>query len=178
MKNIIKDISIIHNHFESLIIKNKIKCEYNNYLLNTKISIYSQHLKAKHLNIKQEILETINQNDILIAKFKNLQLLHSPTEIVDEFMCLIKLINTNHDTLLNILVYIIIKSNIRDLNSLLNFIMMYRRKIRIKCDHVVHIDDGEVDYYLKVFKISLLFIERMEFYDLNISKKEYDNLIK
>lgn len=196
MKNILRDISTINNHFESLIQKNKIKCEYSliqiereifkqikrpqldNYLLNTKINMYSQNLKSEHLNIKQEIIDELNQNDILINKFKNMLLLVSPTEIVDEFMFLIKKINTNHDTLLNILVFIIIKSNARDLNSLLEFIKIYRRKKRIKCDHVLYVDNGEVEYYLKVFKISLLFIERMEFYDLNISKKEFDDLIK
>ncbi|WUR03206.1 vacuolar protein sorting-associated protein 9A-like protein [Vairimorpha necatrix] len=151
----------------------------SDYLLNTKIDLYKERLLPRHLNIQERsnnLNNVIDDVDNNVEIFKSIKFCKSPSQILNKYLDFIIRNNKEvQDDLLNILVYTIIKSNIKDLRVLVKYMRDYRRRIFINCGH--RIKRNESEYYIKILEIALEFIEKMEYKDLNISKEEYEELI-
>lgn len=186
--------------------------ENKNIFINNKIILY-QWIEPKHLEI-----EIIEQKDELYAIFEEINKLNELDLIAKAFaqiktqkiannkiILILNIIrnlynflgiNANHDTLLSLLIYIIIKSQTKDVLLHLNFVNRFKRK-RFKpcltnCHHSMpyeYLDicscyitsnakDEEINYYLITLEAAIIFIERMEFKSLKINREEFDKNIK
>lgn len=150
------------------------KRQQTDYLLNTKIDLYNDRIEPIHLNVI-ESKDNINRYISIISSISDIKI---PTDILEKYLLFIKLTrDKEHDTFLNILVYTILKSNIRNFKSILTYVIKYRRRIFIACEHKTIQNQSEIEYYINVLSVALEFIERMEYKDLNITKDEYEKLI-
>ncbi|KAK6090343.1 hypothetical protein P3W45_000700 [Vairimorpha bombi] len=193
----------LHEYYKS--IKSKLKCDtslYNieveictllyseyfkvctpDYLLNTKISLYKDRILPVYLNIQESniVCNKLNIQESNIV-CNNLDFLNYkiPSDFISEYLQYIEYctsISKDHDTLLSIIIYSLIKSGVKDIKKKILFISTYRRRIFIQCEHRIKRNEEEISYYIRILEIAVVFIERMEYKDLNISKEEYDSLI-
>ncbi|KAF9764022.1 Vacuolar protein sorting-associated protein 9a [Nosema granulosis] len=88
--------------------------------------------------------------------------------------------DSEHSRFFSVFVLVLVKSQRDDLDHLLFFMEKFRRSPLDSCGSKClkgHRED-EVNYYLTVFKAGLEFIEKLEYYDLNISQEEFNQKIK
>lgn len=100
--------------------------------------------------------------------------------------------NDGNDVFFPLFVFIIVKSKVRNLLLHLKFIQKYKRKrfllCKDNCGHLANVETNtscecyfnathntkEIDYYLTTFEAAIMFIERLEYNNLKIERKEFD----
>ncbi|ORD94986.1 hypothetical protein ECANGB1_1650 [Enterospora canceri] len=95
-----------------------------------------------------------------------------------------------YDKMLSIVIFCLIKTKIKDLSLHIRFMRLFRREyfrpcdkecdhgfsMNVRCDCLVSKNwCGQDLYYLTTCEAALEFIERMEYYDLNVEVDEYNN---
>ncbi|EOB13317.1 Vacuolar protein sorting-associated protein 9a [Nosema bombycis CQ1] len=201
IKSFKKDWKILEDHplilksfYEYVSLKFSIQCEsemlrierslslnkftQENSLLSSKILLYSW-LEPRHLNVQGVDFLT---NPILLIKDLNQK--ETVSEMIFKFLEVIKSIyesikpQTDHSVFLSVLIVVILNSKSTSLEKVLYFMENFRRPSLALCEDCKGkerpFDEGEVNYYLTVLKAALKFIEKMEFYDLKITKEEFD----
>ncbi|ELQ75858.1 Vacuolar assembly/sorting protein VPS9 [Trachipleistophora hominis] len=171
----------------------------DNLLINNKIELYS-FIKEHHLEI-----QPFTNNEI-ITYFRTITHKHSVTEKLNVIIKTIKDVyvtvgcEKGIERLLTVLIYVLIKSRVKDLCVIAAVVKEYRRCTYQQCSgaplctHLkgIHVyvqpcecyvrpilSDSEIEYYLTVFESALLFIKEIEFCKLRISREEYDeNILK
>lgn len=134
-------------------------------VLSRKVFMY-QFVELHHLDSKINFDKV--QGDLSIYHLHNINCLYSPNEKIQSIHLSARHINMGLDStcaenFLVCLVYLLIKANIPNLCSNINFMDRYHDVI-----------NSEKEYYFTVFKAAVEFIKKMDFKDLQISQEEYN----
>ncbi|KAM0688278.1 hypothetical protein COBT_000472 [Conglomerata obtusa] len=185
--------------------------DYRNNFINNKILLYEwiefEHLEINFKNDENDFYNIFYEYDlfeklILIGEYLNgIKGYTLPVYKLHVLMCTIKQIyrvvgsESSLDDIFPILIFIIIKSRIKDFCLHLNFTNLYYRENRNKCiKNCIHLlnssvttacecyeyiefDQRQVDYYMTCYDSALIFIERLEFKSIKIDATEYENKI-
>lgn len=160
-----------------------------NIFVNSKIELY-QWIKPSHLDIKLLI------PDSAVEPFRLIEEPSLPTVKINQFMKAIRnlyqFIGTDspHEVFFPCLIYCLIKSKIRNILLHFRFMKEFKRpvspccimgcahgfdSIQICCSCMWRHDwNGQEEYYMVSALAALDFIQKMEFYTLQISATEYD----
>lgn len=143
-------------------------------------------------------LNFLSKIDDIIWVFIQIRELKTPTELLSVFLKTISSIyevighGASHDVLFPTLVYVIISSQVRNISIIFEYLTKYscslyvscsgdcthltRLRPELVCDCVCEIkyDKEEINYYLTILQAAIVFIERIEYNSINITKQEYD----
>ncbi|EPR80122.1 Vacuolar sorting protein 9 domain protein [Spraguea lophii 42_110] len=214
--------NVLNRFYDYLYKKKFILCEIGMYylekyiLVNTKIHYLTVEEKNTNNFINNKMIMfkwievthlEIEDNDYteIIKYFKNIENQFTPSMMIKTALQTIKMIyniNSNEigqDQLLPILIYIIIKSQVKDIYLKIDFMKKYRRKKYLQChDNCLHLNNNtninnpncecitlldntpeqELEFYLLTYQSALFFIETTEYNTLNISKEEFEGKIE
>lgn len=127
-------------------------------------------------NDSTQLDDTTHLLEIPLTHFNKIPTELSVSEMIGRFMEMNREIyrligrDTDHSLFFSVFVLVLIKSQREDLQSILSFIEKFRRRFNK--------DDSEVEYYLTVYRAGVEFIEKMEYYDLNITEEEFNTKIQ
>ncbi|KAM0678740.1 hypothetical protein BDAP_000523 [Binucleata daphniae] len=188
----------------------KQQSDKNNFV-NNKIVLY-EWISFKHLEIcvepKSNDLYAIyfeyeihQRLHIIAKKLNNIEHAHTPNKkvliLLDIVQSIFEIIELCKDTdlFLSLIIFIVIKSQVKNILLHITFIEVFLREpLKIcqnKCLHLVSVDksryctclnaikysNNEVLYYLTSFKAAIVFIERLEYSSLCISEIEFNKKI-
>ncbi|EJW03451.1 hypothetical protein EDEG_02216 [Edhazardia aedis USNM 41457] len=159
--------------------------------------VYNEADLIENQEFCNEVFQT--RIDDIIVEFKKITTIKLPHSKIGLIMKIFELIYstlnvTTYDDAFSVFIYIVIKSQIENLYLNLKYIKNYRRRKieecklsdclhfnhcqRLEiCDCYISISENEYDYYLTSFEACMVFIERLEYKNLNISKEEFDQKV-
>lgn len=166
-----------------------------NDLINQKMLLYSW-IRPEHLELEIDHAQT---EDAL----KRLRAIPESTTPTDKILCVMEGVEAlygsigctrGQDDMLPSLIYCLIKTGEANMYLEIQFMTLYKREsvggCRAGCLHGLGIevecsclqrkqyDEKEVAYYLTSLQAAMDFIKKMEYYDLKISKAEFDQNIE
>ena len=169
------------------------KIAHNNLLVEEKIKLY-RFIKPEHLKISVDSVKL----DKIVSSFNNLSVSNIPSckiyYIMNAFQTIFDILGKDieYDQMLSIVIYSIIKADLKDMYNQIKLIKHFKRsyvdKCIVDCCHGFNIDincdclksddySGEEEYYIITCEAAIEYIEKMEYSNLNISIKEYNKHI-
>lgn len=168
-------------------------------MLEIDINSTSKELEVKNLfEIYETFYNGIHENEIKLQLLKKYK---TPTMKICILLQIIANIyvmtgrNANHDAIFPILVYSILKAQVKDIYLHLEFIRKYRSEIEVTCNetcnHLINVKNNdicscfptnlentsEIEYYLTIFDAAILYVERIEYADLKVEQCVFDRNI-
>ena len=171
--------------------KFKLKSNSSNKLINQKILLY-QWIQPTHLNLPNSNFKE------LIIHFRKMQYSNIPSVkiyyLMSGFQTMYNIMGKDieYDKILGITIYCLIKARVKDWWLHLQFTKLFRRSyykdccnncnhgfnLNIICECLVSANwHGEEEYYITTFEAALDFIEKLEYYNLNIGLEEFERNI-
>lgn len=167
--------------------------DFTNIFINNKLELY-QWIKPEHLEIKEIIADNI------IGLFKNIGLRSLPSVKLNYFMKAVQNLykyigqNKSQDMFFPCVVFCMLKAQIKDIYLHVKFMKLFSRKYESQCKtksctHGFSIPiccmcmfrnewNGQESYYLTMADAALQFIMTIEFYNLKITKNEFNDQLE